>query len=165
MNEIKGYPVGSHITFWTFERQNSGNYYGRIGIWRTSWGKITGWFFPPLGSFHQTQAPKHERVPGCSQQTGNLTKVRSCLAFPCSLSLSLSPRYLFFGVSFWHSAFNPTLSWPVLLYWLQDDEWKEGALTWPGRGYPMQGNQAPGQQLLGVTGYLKLFFHEYSVVL
>lgn len=116
-------------------------------------------------SFHcaASTRPRPSYV-SCSHQTwlfptnSNMTKARFCLAFPCSLSLFLSLCYLFLVSlsvmqllhSLWFGLFCSTKS-------VRMSGRKETRLVQAGDNPHRQGNQAPGQQLLGVTGYSKLF--------
>lgn len=83
----------------------------------------------------------------------------SCLTFPCSLSLFLSPYYIFFGLSLSATQILTSL-WVGLCCSTRCgmvNGRKETSLG-QARDIPYrQGNRAQSQQLPGVTGYSKLF--------
>lgn len=87
-----------------------------------------------------------------TNQQPDKRKVLPCLSifFEC---LSF-PLFSLFSVSlfFWHSTVNFTWSQPVVLYQMQNDEWKED-LTWPSRGYHIPG-KAIGPQASSYHGWL-----------
>lgn len=106
------------------------------------------------------------RYPAIPNKPATWEKWGPALPAMFSESLSFPLLYLFWSLSFCHSDFNVTLSWPVLLYQMWDGEWKEADLTWPGTGYPMQARELGSKPAVTRGDWLlQIIFHDYSVVM